>query len=367
MEARRCVLLTAERGENSSIIIVVRMELTARKLHTRIPSWLIPAVGYAISIGSLIWVLQGVDFPSVIQDFQSLHWGWVTLAVVSDIAVYVFQAWRWNILLGPVVRPPLWHTVQAIYVGLFANEVLPLRPGELIRSYLQARWSQIPFSVSLSSAIIERVFDGIWLILAFLLTIHRVPVPRVVMEFGRALGAIVLAGTVVLGLVMFWKQRAHDACPKTRWGAKLRVLIDDLHLMGSSASFYGAFLASLPYLLVQVIPIYSLMRAYDLDLTLWPALVVLVVLRLGTAIPQAPGNIGASQALMVLSLALFGVDKTTATGLSLMTWGVITLPLLIAGFIALTITGIGLGELRHKAKSQIHAPATEPDSPPAKS
>jgi len=36
----------------------------------------------------------------------------------------------------PVVRLRLWRTVQAIYIGLFANEVLPLRVGELIRCYL---------------------------------------------------------------------------------------------------------------------------------------------------------------------------------------------------------------------------------------
>jgi len=44
--------------------------------------------------------------------------------------------------------------------GLFSNEVLPLRPGELIRSYLQAHWCEVPFSVAFASAIIERLLDG---------------------------------------------------------------------------------------------------------------------------------------------------------------------------------------------------------------
>ena len=341
------------------------MELGVGKWRRRIPSWLIPALGYAISVACLVWVLHGVDFGGVLQDFQSLRWGWVALAVATDIAVYVFQAWRWNLLLGPVVRAPLWRSVQAIYVGLFANEVLPLRPGELIRSYLQARWSGIPFSVSFSSAIIERIFDGMWLALAFAVTTLVVPLPRVAVDLGKALGLVVAAMALALWLVMFRKHHAHAACPETRWGAKLRVLIDDLHLMGKSRSFYAAFLVSLLYLLIQAIPIYSLMRAYDLDLTLWPALVVLIVLRLGTAIPQAPGNVGASQALMVMSLSQFGVDKTTATGLSLMTWGVITLPLLAAGFIALTITELDLRELRHHAKTHLNAPAAVAESRPA--
>ena len=100
-----------------------------------------------------------------------------------------------------------------------------------------------------------------------------------------------------------------------------------------------------------MIPIYALIRGYDLDLGLGPAMVVLVIWRLGTVLPQAPGNVGASQALMVLALGLFGIDKTTATGLAMVTWGVITLPLLVVGFIALTLTGARLGELREHAKA----------------
>jgi uncharacterized protein (TIRG00374 family) len=343
------------------------MELGAWNSRRRIPSWVIPAIGYAISVVSLVWVLKDVNLAGVVQDVRALEWGWVALAVASDIAVYVFQGWRWNLLLAPVTRPPLLRSVQAIYVGLFANEVLPLRPGELIRSYLQARWSEIPFSVSLSSAIIERIFDGIWLVVVFGLTALAVPLPRMLVDFGKLLGVGVAILTAALALVMYWKHHAHAACPKSKWGAQLRVLIDDLHLMGKSGSFYAAFAASLLYLLIQVVPIYSLMQAYDLTLTMWPALVVLIVLRLGTAIPQAPGNVGASQALMVLALGLFGVDKTTAAGLSLVTWAVITLPLLIAGFVALMITGLNLRELRRHAKSHMDAHGTVPDSPPAKS
>ena len=117
----------------------------------RIPSWLVPALAYAVSIASLIWVLHGVDLATMWDDITSMHWGWVCVAVVTDIAVYVYQGWRWNLLLTPVAHSSVWRSVQAIYVGLFANELLPFRPGELLRPYLQARWSKLPFSVVLSS------------------------------------------------------------------------------------------------------------------------------------------------------------------------------------------------------------------------
>jgi glycosyltransferase 2 family protein len=334
------------------------MQSDLQRSHIGIPSWLLPALGYLMSIICLGWVLHGVDFHEMASDIRSLRWGWVAFGVAADIGVYFYQAWRWNLLLIPVARPKLWRSVQAIYVGLFSNEVLPLRPGELIRSYLQAHWSEIPFSVAFASAIIERVFDGIWLVAAFVLVVSHparagVALPRDVTDLARALGVVVTVCCATLAVAMFWKSHALAAIPKTRWGSKLRVLIDDLHIMGRSRYFYLAALASLPYLLIQVIPVYALIRSYDLDLGLVPALVAVVIWRLATVLPQAPGNIGPSQAALVLALGLFGVDKTTASGLSLITWAAVTLPLLFVGFIALAFTDAKLSDLHAYAKARV--------------
>jgi uncharacterized protein (TIRG00374 family) len=251
--------------------------------------------------------------------------------------------------------------VQAIYVGLFSNEVLPLRPGELIRSYLQAHWCEVPFSVAFASAIIERLFDGIWLVAAFVLVVAHpsrvgATMPRDVTDLAKVLSVVVGVSGAALAITMYWKRHAHEAIPKTRWGLRLRVLIEDLHITGRSRYFYLAALASLPYLLLQVIPVYALIRSYDLDLGLAPALVVLVIWRLATVLPQAPGNIGPSQAALVVALGLFGVDKTTATGLSLVMWAAITLPLLFVGFVAFALTDAKLSDLHAHAKAKAAGP-----------
>jgi uncharacterized protein (TIRG00374 family) len=324
----------------------------------KIPSWLLPALGYAISIVSLVWVLKDVDAARMWQDVQSLQWRWVAIAVFGEIFTYVIGAWRWNLLLAPVVRVPLWRSVQAIYVGLFANEVLPLRPGEVVRAYLLARWSAMPFSVSISSAIIERIIDGIWLMLVFFVTAAFVTLPRVMIDIAQVITVVIVLCALFLALVMFRKHHAHAVCANNRWSAHLKVLVEDLHLMGNAKTFYASAAASLPYLLVQVLPVYGMMKAYGLELGIWPALVVLMLLRIGTVVPQAPGNVGTAQAVIVLGLALFAVDKTTATGLAFMTWAVITFPLLVVGFFALALTGFGLGDLTSRAKA--HMSATPP-------
>jgi uncharacterized protein (TIRG00374 family) len=326
----------------------------------KIPSWSIAALFYGISIASLVWVFLGVDLHTMLRDFRGMHWRWLAFAMVSDIAIYAYQGWRWGLLLRPVERIPLWRSIQAIYVGLFANEVLPFRPGEVIRPYLQALWSDIPFSVAMASVIIERIFDGIWLAVVFVIVSSGLALPRKVTDLAWVLAAVSVVAAISLGIVMFGKRHAHAAVAKTRWEGRLKVLVDDLHLMGRSPSFYVAAGASFPYLLIQAIPLYAMIRGYDLDLTLGQVLAVLVVFRLGTAIPQLPGNLGMTQSAIVIGLALFGVDKTTATGLSMVAWGVITAPLVLAGFIALLLTGSNLKDIHRRAKAHVHGATAAP-------
>ena len=95
----------------------------------KLPSWLPQVLGFGISIACLIWVLHDYPLSDLKDAINDLDWKWIAVAVVSDLAVYVVHGWRWQTLLSPVARLGFWRTVQAIYIGLFANEVLPLRGG----------------------------------------------------------------------------------------------------------------------------------------------------------------------------------------------------------------------------------------------
>ncbi len=308
-----------------------------------------------VSIACLMWVLHDMDLRSLGQDIKEMHWGWVFAAVVSDVAVYVWQGYRWSLLLEPITPVSIWQCVRAIYVGLFANEVLPLRSGEVIRCYLQARWSSLPFSVTLSSAVIERILDGLWLVFLFFLTTRFMALPQVLIDAGWFLLVVLVAATAILAWFMFHKHHAKATLSNNRFLKGARVLVDDLHLIGNSRQFYYAGAASLPYLLLQVLPIYALIRGYGLDSTMGGAFVLMIVLRLGTVFPQAPGNLGTFQALTVLGLSLFGFDLAVAKRFSVILWAVITLPLLAVGFGALAITGFKISELHLEAKANMQA------------
>jgi uncharacterized protein (TIRG00374 family) len=310
-----------------------------------------------VSLGSLVWTLRGSHLYELKDDLLEMNWWWIALAVAVDLAVYFWHAVRWQTLLRPVVRLKYWELVRAIFVGLFANEVLPLRAGEVLRCYLLARNRDLPLSVSLTSALIERIFDGIWLSVCVILMLRYTVIPRslgFLVPGAYVLGISVLAIALVLGVIMFRRHETRAALAGEKgWRRQLHVLIDDLEIIGHSRYLWASFLQSLPYLLLMTIPIYATMRGFGFD-SLWGiAFVLMVVLRLGTVVPQAPGNLGLFQVLVVEVMEkIFNYAHADAARFSLVLWGIVTLPLLIGGAISLAVTEGTLADLHSAAKTE---------------
>src|SRR5208282_5922537 len=149
----------------------------------------------------LAWALHGVSWTELWEEIRELDWRWVAIGVVADLLVYVIQGWRWSLLLLPVTPVSNWSSVGAIYVGLFANEVLPLHAGELIRCFLMARWSKIPISVTMASALIERIFDGVLLIAGLFFSLRYIRHFPLSHDHARAVG-IITTGSIFLGILL---------------------------------------------------------------------------------------------------------------------------------------------------------------------
>ncbi len=270
--------------------------------------------------------------------------------------MYVCHGWRWTLLLRPVQRLPFWRTVQAIYIGLFANEVLPLRVGELIRCYLVAHWNDLHISVVFASVGIERVIDGFWMVLSFVITVHFLKgLPPWLHDSVRLVEVGVFIGIVGLAYVMIHKSHAHAIVRQSRWAATLHHVVEGLNTMGDLRTLGRVVPVSLLYLVLQVLSYWCLMKAFLLDLSPWDAAAVLAIVRLGTAIPSAPGNIGLFQAACVVALHALGVEMDPAKTFTIVLWTANTLPLLIGGAVATALTGLNLGEIHHHARTKMQA------------
>ncbi len=117
--------------------------------------------GYLFSAACLLWVFHGIDYKTLARQYQRLQPADLLIGIAFSMAVYFVNSLRLVLLLRPIAKVSFWRTLQAIYIALFTNEVLPLRPGELIRCYLLSRWSKLPLANLFASAAVERILDGL--------------------------------------------------------------------------------------------------------------------------------------------------------------------------------------------------------------
>jgi glycosyltransferase 2 family protein len=318
----------------------------------KLPSWTPHVAGYILSAACLVWVLHGYPIKEeLLPALEELDWKWIALAVACEAGVYFIQAWRWRTLLEPVIGLGYWRTAQAIYVGLFANEVLPLRTGELIRCYLLAHWNNLRISLSFASAAVERLIDGMFLVAAFLLTAGMIRgIPHQLTMLARVLAGLLILG----GLALFWlvrrKLRSHTAFHESRSAATFRHIVEGLHLMGNPRTMALTAAISFAYMAIQFVSLWAVMKAYELDLSIPAAAAVVTIIRLWTTVPNAPGNVGFLNAACVVALKGLDVEPRVATTFSIILFGVWTLPIVVLGAIATALTGANITELRRRAR-----------------
>ena len=93
-------------------------------------------LGLAISAGLIWWVFRRTDWDASWQYIVGVQRGWMLLAIVVATLPFPLRIPRWRILLRhddgrPVGVLPLWH---AIAMGFAANNLLPFRAGEVVRT-----------------------------------------------------------------------------------------------------------------------------------------------------------------------------------------------------------------------------------------
>lgn len=165
-------------------------------------------------------------------------------------------------------------------------------------------------------------------------------------------GVVGVMGALVL-FAVFNRRFAHHVTTRHRWAAPLRLLVEGLHDMGRARTFPMAVAISILYLALQIIPIHAMLEGYGLDLPWSAAVIVLIVLRLGTIVPAAPGNVGLFHLCGYLALhRVLGVEAQTAKMVTGMMFFIITVPLLAAGAVALAATELEIREIFRSARAE---------------
>ena len=313
------------------------------------------AVGYLIAIAGLAWVFHDVSLRSMLESVRGVRWSWVALAIAIDILSYVTQGLRWKLLLRPVGDVPWIDATRAIYAGLFASEVLPMRPGEVLRAVLVSRSLNAPVSAVVPSILVERLFDGVWLAIGMGIAAILLPLPEGLRRAGDVFGVLILLATVAFLYEVRWvrdRPRSLEEGDTPKPPGRVERFRRRFREIGRRRETYVAFGLSLLFLVGQAVAFWLVAIAYRLPLGFWASVLALIVIHVGTAVPNTPGNVGTYQFFCVVALTLLGVDKTLATGFSVVVFITLTVPLWLLGSLALGRSGTTLAGVRARFRER---------------
>ena len=321
------------------------------------------ALGVAISAALLIYLFRSVDLTELGHQLRAAHWGWMAIAVVmAPIQIWI-RGRRWLYLFPPGSNPRA--ITPAMMIGYMANNVLPLRAGEVVRVYVVARrWSASPgaaarshpFWTTLATLVVERVLDSLVVVLILAVLVLVIPVPRFLQVAALLVLAIDLSGVTMLVALVVAPQLCARLITRLlgRWpGARRRALTafeTFVHGLDGIRTPSHALPLSAWTILVWVAPAFAAWTVLvALDLHLPPAApwAVLAFVGLGISIPSAPGYVGVFHAAVVLALGLFGVSRSAAVGYALLFHASQILPVTLLGWLYLLREQVSLGEAAH--------------------
>lgn len=158
-------------------------------------------LGLAVSALFVLLLLWQVDTGEVLEALRGVRPGWLMLALAVYMAGLWLRALRWKLVLGPSVAVGMSDTFSLVLIGYAANNVLPVRGGEVVRAGLLQRRHGAPWALGLGTILVERVLDGI--VLAVFLAVAVALAGGSPLLRGLALaagGGSVVAALLIVGL-----------------------------------------------------------------------------------------------------------------------------------------------------------------------
>ncbi|HVW07205.1 MAG TPA: lysylphosphatidylglycerol synthase transmembrane domain-containing protein [Bryobacteraceae bacterium] len=316
----------------------------------KVSSWLVPAIGYAISIATLVWAFRRFPLGELGEHVRTMHWGWLVLGMAIELGSFFVDGWRWRELLRPAGRVTFGAAVQAVFASMFVNDLIPARAGEAVRCFLLSWKSEMRLSLVITSLVILRVMDGIWVVVFFFATSF------VVEGAGAAKSVMIVYATVVallaavLLFALFHRQHARHFVSNRSWAARFAHFLDEIHKLGNWRELGIVMATSGGYWALQIFAVWAITRADNFYYTFSQMSFLLILKSVGTLVPTAPAGVGAFQATSIYALRHFYTEGPDAKILAEILFGFITLPGLVGGAIAVAFAGYNLKDLVNHAQ-----------------
>ncbi|NMB61933.1 MAG: flippase-like domain-containing protein [Chloroflexi bacterium] len=321
-------------------------------------------LGILLSVIFLYIAISGLDLNNVWLSIKTIDLIWLLPGLLSYFIGVGLRSIRWSFLLKGKYSSTAWQLFPSICIGYLGNNIFPARAGEFLRAYHLREKRAIPFTTSLASIIVERIFDGLVMIVFILLGL-----PTFMGKIDNHTAIILIQWILLAGSVLFllaflivvFSAVAPDKSQKmldfiflkilpAKWHEKYRaILARFFEGLGSLQSLpqIGIVLGfSLSIWLFETGLYWCMQRAFGLRLPFSDLLLLNGALNILSTIPSAPGYVGIFDAPGISIMSAMGTSANIAGAYILSLHAVLWLPITLVGLFFFIREGLQWSKLK---------------------
>ncbi|MCX7918145.1 MAG: flippase-like domain-containing protein [bacterium] len=304
-------------------------------------------LGIIISVIFLYLAFNKVNLQQMFGAFRTVQVWYIIGAVVIYLIGLWIRAYRWKFLVDPIKLIPNTRLFPVLIIGYMANNIFPLRMGDVYRAYILGRKENISKSAALATIVVERIFDGLSMIIFLvvgLLALQSHPLFTPQEQTIIWMVTIILLTILFFFILMIWKRDFAEPMfhgvsrfLPARLGSKCQqwssAFLDGLTVLKSGTVASIVLGLSIVSWLIEAVMYLLIGYGMQLAVPYHAGPIILAVSNLGMIIPSSPGAIGTFEYFFARSAALFALDSTGALSYAILVHALWWFPITILGFI----------------------------------
>jgi uncharacterized protein (TIRG00374 family) len=305
-------------------------------------------LGIAISVAAVFILVRSVDIGAALEVLSRADLGAVVLMAISVLLDVAARGARWRALLIPILRIPYRRVLGYTYVGYLANNVLPARLGELVRSHALGEGEGLSRTTVLGTVVVERIVDTV-------IVVALAAVAVVLLGVGGIISTAVVLGAAFVGILLIGLLLAvvsHRLPGADRVSAMVerfplaldlgRRLRDGLAVISRPGTVAAALAYSALAWTFSILTFLIGGRAVGVELTVVEGALLSSGVALATIVPSGPGYLGTFELTAVGIATQFGVGANSAFAIALLVHAMILIVTSAGGAIAALRLRVGL-------------------------
>ena len=265
--------------------------------------------GFLISGIFLYFTFKEIDFKDVWATLKNFNLYFTFWGVLLFLLANAIRGFRWKLMLKPVKKVSVMSCIAALFVDILGNNILPARLGDLWRSIAMKHKENVPVTTALSSLFIERILDGLVILLgAFVGRWIFKEVPTSMKKAILYLIVGILIAVLLFSLIYVIHEHRYKNC-NSKMAKQVRKIISALHFLGDTKNTIYIVALSILSWIIEFYSYFYFLKAVGYNGPMSLALFVMVAINIGVSIPSGPGYFGVFEYATLLAFYAYGLPK----------------------------------------------------------